>query len=287
MLFQEIVLRELWVPLSGAIATQRQIDVVANNIANVNTVGFKKDDVTFKEHLTALEKGHNDIDLPNKEWKPEDFYKSYGAEHSFVKADATYSDLSQGRLAPTGNSFDFAIQGPGFFEILTANGVRYTRNGSFSIQRDGKLVTTNGLPVLTKLLPKLEKKPEVDVAETEIPTPDKRIVNIGNGKFQVSLDGSFYVDGNKAGELSVVEFHDPNALRKEGALGYINNDEKNIKTVDVKSSVHQGFVEESNVNSVVEMSNLIKANRNFESIQRVIKTYDSIAGQGVNEISKF
>lgn len=279
-------MRELWVPLSGAIANQRQIDVVSNNIANINTAGFKKDNITFKEHLTALDKGHTDIDLPNKEWKPDDFYRSYGAEHSFVKADATYSDFSQGRLAPTGNNFDFGIQGPGFFEVLTPNGVRYTRNGLFGIDRNGKLVTSNGYPVLSKFLPPENK----DESSTEIgsapPSPEDRVIFVGSGKFSVSSEGSVFVDNNRISELSVVEFRDINALSKEGSASFINKDEANILKSGTKSTVHQGFVEESNVNSVAEMSDLIKANRNFESIQRVIKTYDQIAGQS-NEIIKF
>lgn len=284
-------MRELWVPLSGAIANQRQIDVVSNNIANINTAGFKKDNLTFKEHLTALDKGHTDIDLPNKEWRPEDFYRSYGAEHSFVQADATYSDFSQGRLAPTGNNFDLAIQGQGFFEILTPNGIRYTRNGTLGIDRGGNLVTSNGFPVLSKLLPKEKKEIEnnsnTNLPEAPVPPPQSRVISVGGSAFTVANDGRVYIDNKNIAELSLVEFKDVNALTKEGSVLFINKDEGNILKTTPKSSVNQGFIEESNVNSIVEMTNLIKANRNFESIQKVIKTYDQMAGQTVNEITKF
>ena len=94
-------MRELWVPLSGAIAQQRQVETIANNVANANTPGFKKEQVVFKEYLAALEKPDAQIDLPQKEWKPEDFYRSYNSEDAFVKVDGTYTLHEQGQLAPT------------------------------------------------------------------------------------------------------------------------------------------------------------------------------------------
>ena len=94
-------MRELWVPLSGAIAQQKQVETIANNVANVNTPGFKRDQVVFKEYLAALEKGADQqgVDLPQKEWKPEDFYRSYNSEDSFVKVDGSFTNHEQGQLA--------------------------------------------------------------------------------------------------------------------------------------------------------------------------------------------
>lgn len=274
-------MKELWVPLSGAIATQRNIDVIANNVANVNTAGFKKDSTTFKEHLTALDKGHDEIDLPNKEWKPSDFYRSYGAEHSFVKSDATYSDFSQGQLRPTGSPFDLAIQGPGFFEVLTPHGIRFTRAGNLTISKEGKLTTLAGFPILKKL-PKIAE----DAPPSEVKGPDERLITIPPGRVSISQTGEISSGDQQIAELSIAEFKDVNALTKEGGGFFVNPDEKNI-TDKTASIVVQGFLEDSNVNAVLEMSNLIKANRNFESIQRVIKTYDNIAGQASSEIAKF
>ena len=110
---------------------------------------------------------------------------------------------------------------------------------------------------------------------------------MGNGKFSVSLEGEVFSGNNKVGDISIVEFNDVHALKKEGNSLFINNDQKNVKIGDIKTSIHQGFIEQSNVNAVTEMSNLINANRNFESIQRVIKTYDNISSKAVNEIPKF
>jgi flagellar basal-body rod protein FlgG len=277
-------LRELWVPLSGAIAQQRNVETIANNVANANTPGFKKEQVVFKEYLTALEKGDGDADLPQKEFKPEDFYRSYNAEDSFVKVDGAYTLHEQGQLVPSGNAFDNALSGPGFFEVLTPNGVRYTRKGSFSINNEGKLVTDQGYKVLSK-----DSAPTVgaDGKFTLSAPPEARAIVVGNNKFSISLEGDIYSGNNKVGNLSLAEFNDIHALKKEGNSLFINPDQKNIKIGEVKTSVHQGFVEQSNVNAVTEMSSLINANRNFETIQRVIKTYDTMSGKAVNEISKF
>lgn len=277
-------MRELWVPLSGAIAQQRNVETIANNVANANTPGFKKEQVVFKEYLAALQKGDSQADLPQKEWKPEDFYRSYNAEDAFVKVDGAYTLHEQGQLSPTGNAFDNALNGPGFFEVLTPNGVRFTRKGNLSINNDGKLVTDQGFLLLSKSPP-----PSADASGKIILSvpPESRAISVGNNKFSITLEGEVFSGANKVADLALVEFNDVHALKKEGNSLFINPDQKNIKIGELKTSIHQGFVEQSNVNAVSEMSALINANRNFESIQRVIKTYDTMSGKAVNEISKF
>ena len=279
-------MKSLWVPLSGAIAQQRNVETIANNVANANTPGFKKDQLVFKEYMTVLDKGYGDIDLPNKEWAPKDFYKSYGAENAQVKVDGSFTIHEQGQLTPTGNPFDLALQGKGFIEVLTPNGSRYTRRGTLSLNPDGVLVTDQGNPVLSQLDPNLLK--QADGREpANLPKPQDRIIKLDQGKMSVNLQGDLFINNQPVSKLSVVEFKDIHALRKEGNSLFINNNNQNIKTEGLTTAIHQGFVEQSNVNPVHEMSELIKANRQFESIQRVIKAYDSIAGKSVNEIAKF
>lgn len=277
-------MRELWVPLSGAIAQQKNVETIANNVANANTPGFKKDQAVFKEYLAALETAGSQVDLPQKEWKPEDFYRSYNAEDAFVKVDGTYTLHEQGQLTPTGNAFDNAINGPGFFEVLTPNGIRYTRQGNFSINNEGKIVTDKGFLVLSKSPPPTAGEDGKIVLSTP---PESRAITIGNNKLTVSLDGQVFAGPNKVADIALTEFNDIHALKKEGNALFINPDQQNIKIGESKTSVNQGFVEQSNVNAVSEMSSLINANRTFESIQRVIKTYDTMSGKAVNEISKF
>jgi flagellar basal-body rod protein FlgF len=273
-----VFLKELWVPLSGAIAQQRSVETIANNVANANTPGFKRDDVTFREHLTALQKGVEDIDLPHKEWAPEDFYRSYGAEHSQVKVDANFTIFEQGQLTPTGSTFDIALNGNGMLEVLTPQGIRYTRAGSLSMTPSGELVTGQGHFVLSKL---------TQTEGDNLPSADARKITLTNAPLSINLQGEVFQNGQKVTDLSVVEFKDQHALRKEGTSLFVNKFSENLITDGSATSVHQGFIEQSNVNAVEEMAKLIKANRNFESIQRVIKTYDAISSKGVNEISKF
>jgi flagellar basal-body rod protein FlgG len=200
-----------------------------------------------------------------------------------VKVDGAYTLHEQGQLTPTGNSFDNALNGPGFFEVLTPNGVRFTRKGNFSINNDGKLVTDQGFLLLGKSPPPTAG-PDGKITLTT--PPESRAITVGNNKFTISLDGVVFSGANKSAELSLMEFNDVHALKKEGSSLFINQDQQNVKIGDLKTSVHQGFIEQSNVNAVAEMSALINANRNFESIQRVIKTYDTMSGKAVNEISK-
>ena len=277
-------MKDLWVSLSGAIAQQKNVETIANNVANANTPGFKKDQLVFKEYLTAFEKGHQDIDLPNKEWSPEDFYKSYGAENSFVKVDGAFTIHKQGQLSPTGNPLDIGLQGDGFLEVLTPNGIRYTRKGNFTIGKDGSIVTDNGHKVLSRI--DWSKYQNVDT-NSKFKLPKERQIYLPPGRISVNLQGQIFSAGKPVGELSLVEFKDVHALRKEGNSMFINKNIENIIKDWPKTATHQGFIEQSNVNAIQEMSELLKANRQFESIQRAIKTYDNIAGKSVNEIAKF
>ena len=282
-----VFLKELWVPLSGAIAQQKKIDTIANNIANVNTPGFKKDQLVFKEYLNVHQQG-GDINLPNKEWQPKDFYKTYGAEHGMVKVDASYSDHSQGQLAPTNNPLDLAIHGKGYFEVLTPQGIRYTRRGSLSLDNEGNIVTNQGHRLLSRVeLPEVGEGPEFIDVVSQVPGAEQRSINIGKGIPSINLDGEVFVGGSKVAQISVVEFKDTGLLKKQGMNTFVNDDARNIIKTAPKSRVHQGFEEQSNVNSVQEMSELIKSYRQFESIQRAIKAYDSMSEKAINEITRF
>ena len=265
-------MKELWVPVSAAISQQQKVDTIANNVANVNTPGFKKTDLTFKEYLTTIEKGSNNPMLPNKTWSPEDFYNSHGNENSYVKVDGSYANFSQGQIIPTGSKYDMAIKGDGFFEILTPNGIRYTRKGNFSINNEGRLITDNGDFVLQKGSP-----------ET---SPTDRLITMPQEKFSISQEGKIIVGENQLAEISITEFNDKNALQKEGNSLFNNNHSDNIKS-EHQSILFHGYQEQSNVNAIQEMSELIKASRNFESIQRVIKTYDNMAEKLNNNILRF
>jgi len=277
----------IWVNLSGQIAQQRKVETIANNVANANTVGFKKDQLVFKEHLTALNKGVEDIDIPRGEFSPEDFYHSQGAENAYVAIDGSYTIFEQGQLIPTQSPLDVALKGKGFIEVLTPNGVRFTRKGNLSIDREGSLVNDQGFKVLNATTVSAEALR--DPASAPEQNPADRIIKIpSNTRITISLEGEILTSANGSiGKMSVVEFKDHQALKKEGNSLFITPDEKNIVRENVLTTVNQGFLEGSNVNAIEEMSELIKAHRHFESIQKAINAYDSISGKISNDLGKF
>ncbi len=278
-------MKELWVPLSGAKAQQRRVETIANNVANANTTAFKGDQTIFKEHLTALEKG-TDIDLPNKEWAPEDFYRSYGAEKAHVKVDGTYTKFTQGQISPTNNPFDVALEGDGFIEVLTPNGIRFTRKGNLYLNNQSELVTDGGFKVLSSLKLPEGNDEELAAALKQIPKPEDRVIKLQNAPLTINNKGELFQGGNPIDQLSLVEFKDNTALQKEGNSVFVNKTVNNRK-ITSSTVVHQGSLELSNINPIQEMSKLIQAHRQLESIQRVIKTYDNMAGKAYNEIGKF
>jgi flagellar basal-body rod protein FlgF len=279
-------MKNIWVPLSGQIAQQRKVETIANNVANANTAGFKKDQLVFKEHLTALSKGSDDIHIPRKEFSPDDFYHTQGAENAYVDVAGSYTNHDQGQLVPTNNPFDVALNGKGFIEVLTPQGVRYTRTGNLSLSKDGELVTSQGFKVLQPLTAKPEELR--GPAAEALPSPEERILKLPhNQAITISREGGVLTRQGLVGSISVVEFEDVHALRKEGNNLFINPSEANAKRVELATTVNQGFIEGSNVNAVEEMSELIKAHRHFESIQKAINAYDSVTGKAVNDINKF
>jgi flagellar basal-body rod protein FlgF len=280
-------MKNIWVPLSGQVAQQRKVETIANNVANANTVGFKKDQLVFKEHLTAFTREPDSVDIPRNEFSPADFYHSQGAENAMVAVDASFTVFEQGQLTPTNNPLDLALQGEGFLEVLTPTGVRFTRKGNLSLSKDGELVTDQGFKVLSALeIPEnILREP---ASASSVPKPEDRVIKVPTNKpVSISLEGNIFTKDGTVGKISVIEFNDKHALRKEGNSLFITPDELNIKRTEIKTTVNQGFLEGSNVNAIEEMSELIKAHRHFESIQKAINAYDSISSKAANDIGKF
>lgn len=280
-------MKNIWVPLSGQVAQQRKVETIANNVANANTVGFKKDQLVFKEHLTALTSGVEDIHIPRKEFSPADFYHTDGAENAMVSVDGSFTVFEQGNMIPTSNPLDLALKGEGFIEVLSPHGVRFTRKGNLSLSRDGELVTDQGFKVLSALniTDELLRAP---ATSENLPSPEERIIKVpGNTKLTFTSEGEILTKEGIVGKISVIEFKDKHALKKEGNSIFLSPDEKNINRTNIQTTVNQGFLEGSNVNAIEEMSELIKAHRHFESIQKAINAYDQISGKAANEIGKF
>lgn len=264
----------VYTALSGAIAQSTKLDTIANNIANVNTPGFKKDKQVFEEYLTANQKTPEVIQVPKIPASIESFYDMQGGDKSYVDAKGTFTDFSQGGLKPTGNALDLAIDGKGFFEIATPQGVRLTRAGNFTLDGNGQLVTKEGYPVLK--------------ASEGAEDPATRTITVGStGPISISDNGEVLQGTESIAKISVVNVTNPDSLQKIGSSLYGFKQGMNAEITNIKQpSLKQGFLETSNVNIVQEMTDMIMTNRVFESTQKAISTYDSIADKLVNVVGK-
>lgn len=263
----------VYTALSGAIAQSQRLDTIANNIANVNTPGFKKDKQVFEEYLTANEKPPSVIQVPRVPASVESFYDMQGGDKSFVDSKGTFTDHTQGTVKHTGNRLDLALEGKGFFEVATPQGIRFSRAGNFTLDGQGKLVTKDGFPVLRS------GEPGSD--------PASRAIQVtGNGELTVNDAGEIFEGTESLGRLSIVDVTNPDHLQKMGnsLFGFKSNAAPEV--VNVNSGVKQGFLELSNVNIVQEMTDMISANRVFESTQKAISTYDSMSDKLVNVVGK-
>lgn len=266
--------KPLWPAVSGAVARDQEVETISNNLANVNTNGFKKDGVDFKEYLSKKEKMEDLVeDIPRSPIKDKDLYRLGGRDQSFVIVNGTHTNFRTGGMKVTDNPLDLALNGPGFFEISTPQGIRYTKAGSFKLGPDGKLVTTEGNPVLAQ--------GTGDPASRQINLSDRQ------GSVHINPQGEIYMNDELVNKLGVVEFKDTKTIRKTAGLLFENKDPTgNIPAVAENTEVKQGMVETSNVNPVEEISNLIRANRMFEEDLKSIKTVNEMLSKEVNEVGK-
>jgi flagellar basal-body rod protein FlgG len=296
----------MWTAASGASAQSQAVDMVANNLANVDTLGFKKDAPTFKEYLAVKEREHGAQDIPRGPIKEKEFYPLDGRDQSFVIVDGTYTDFKQGNMRVTQAPLDVALDGPGFLEVSTPSGIRYTRQGSLKVAQDGRLVTSDGNPVLASSPGGLaaaqlasnqqqgQGGPNAFGAQGRAPAGTlpadlaARFINLRDRGTQITINqqGDIYAGEDLIGKLSVVEFSDPSKLRKAGGALFYNGDPKNTPADPQHTILHQGVLETSNVNPVEEMTNLIKANRLFEQDLKAMRTYGELMSREVNDLGK-
>lgn len=257
--------------VSGAMAQSSRLDTIANNLANVNTSSFKKDRQVFSEYLSAYEKPADVINVPRIPASIESFYDMQGGDNAYVNPAGTYTNFEQGALKPTGGNLDFALEGKGFFEVLTPSGVRWTRNGGFQIDGSGRLVTKEGHPVL--------REGQGD--------PTQRTITLTSRNVTVSQKGEVFDGGNAIGKLAVVDFVKPDDLQKVGNSYYtLKATAGSVPLPSEEAKVHQGYVENSNVNVIEEMTDMITANRVFEAAQKAIKGHDQMDEKLINVVGK-
>ena len=264
----------IYTAVSGAMAHSSKLETIANNIANANTPGFKRDEQLFKEYLTSYEKQPQVIEAPKIAASIDSFYPINGGDKSYVDVSGTSTSFSQGAMKLTGNPMDLGIEGDAFFEVLTPAGVRMTRNGHFTLNAQGVVVNKMGYPLLLSGQPGQE--------------PTERLIQVNDkDNLSVTVRGDVFVDGENQGRLSLKTATEKDALHKQGNSLYTIRENFNNQVVDASQyRIHQGAFEQSNVNVVKEMTDMINATRVFESAQKAIQTYDLMNQKLANDVPK-
>ncbi|MBN1983829.1 MAG: flagellar basal-body rod protein FlgF [Chitinivibrionales bacterium] len=223
-------------------------ELIANNLANTNTTGFKQSNL----FVSALQKSlHDDALQPyiNRE----------------VAQDEVFIDYRQGVMKQTGNSFDVMIQGSGFFSVMTPQGVRYTRNGNFSMDRDSFLVASDGSKVLGR---------------------DGYIRFTGQQPVVIHENGEVLQENETKGFITIVDFKKPYEFTREGS-GYFKPLTPDTPVVNSPGFVlRQGFLEGSNVNAIYNMVAMISAMRIYEADQKALIAQDQTLEKAVNTVGR-
>lgn len=265
----------IYTALSGAMAHGQKLETISNNIANVNSPSFKRDQQVFREYLTANEKQSemDVIEVPKIPASIESFYQTRGGEKGYVENIGSFTDFSQGHIKSTSNPLDVAIDGDAFFEILTPRGVMLTRGGAFKVNNEGTLVNGQGYPVLLKADPGT--------------APEERKLSLTDPDINIDSKGTIYQSGQAVGDFSLLKINNQDSLQKIGNSLYQfrENQEPNIELA-TEYDIKQGYLEASNVNIVKEMTDMINATRTFEATQKVIKTYDQMNEKTANEVPR-
>ncbi|MCP9471305.1 MAG: flagellar hook basal-body protein [Nitrospira sp.] len=251
--------RGIYPILSGALAHERRMQVFANNMANVNTAGFKQDQQAFKALLpprraiVPASGGHGLLSHV--------MARPMGVpERAYAAPDRVTTTFEPGRIKLTGNPLDLAIQGEGFFEVQTPHGLRYTRNGMFSLDGRRRLVTNLGYPVMGT------------AGEIKIPV----------GKLEITSQGAIKVDDKPVATIKLVEFP-PDGMPQKVSEGLFASDKGGPAK---RSTIEVGHIEESNVNVIGEMVKLMSGMRGYESAQKLIQTLDRMAETAIQEVGR-
>jgi len=245
------------VGLSRQIALSRELDVVANNIANLNTTGYKSDTTVFHEFLMPGVRSNQ--------------FRGADRQVSFVQDRATWIDFSQGAVQPTGNPLDVAISGNAFLTVQTPRGERYTRNGALQINGQGQLVTSEGLQVVGQNGPIVFQ-------------PNDREISIGiDGTISVR-EGQATADAQR-GKLKLASFAQPRSLQKDGTSTYMAPAGVTPRE-PTDAKVTQGAIEKSNVQSVTEMTRMVEITRTYTQIAQILQNQSDMRRSAIDKLAE-
>lgn len=244
----------MYAALTGNINAMKRLDVVANNLANTNTAGFKKDRLTFE---TLLNNANASQQVSGNDATP------------VFSGDRFFTDYTAGPIQQTGNPLDVAIEGEGFFVVSTPQGEAYTRQGSLRQDPGGRLVTADGYPFSPEII---------------IPNRATQITIGSNGSISAIMPGE--TAPVTVGTLQVVDFPKPYALQKVASTLFVPTDPQAVPQPAPNITISQGSLEGSNVSAISEMVQMIEANRYFDACAKVVKSFDDLAAKAANEMGK-
>lgn len=243
----------LLLSLSNQMVARRSMEVIANNIANMNTTGFKRESPVFEEHIVRV-----------------DTQGAFGRRKeplSFVRDTLATHDMTNGELKTTGNQLDMAIEGDGFFVVSTAAGDRYTRNGNFGLDDTGRLVTSSGNPVLDDGGSEIVFSPE----ETSI---------------SIARDGTISTEQGLRGRVGVVAFENPAMLKPIGDSLWESSEAPLATGDDDRNKVVQGMLEGSNVQPVNEMVRMIDIMRSYQASTELLNAGEDLSRRAVQKLGE-
>jgi len=236
-----------YIALSRQAGLWRQLDVVANNLANANTPAYKSEEMMFREYLVQTRSTD----------------RALGGKLSFVQDAAAVRDTREGPVTSTGNTLDFALQGDGYFQIETEAGMRYGRNGHFRLDQTGMLVNSDGFAVMD------------DRDQPIIFAPNET-------QIQVASDGTVSTENGRVAKLKVVKFANDQELHQAGSSLYETN--QTAETVE-RPSILQGMMEESNVQPVLELTRMTQLLRQYEGVQKLIDNENDRQTKAIDALS--
>ncbi len=278
------MLRGIYTGASGMLAQDARMDAIANNLANVDKTAYKKDIAVFKAFPDMIIRRINESGLGITPAGSYDTMPYVGKLGTGVELNEVFTNFDQGSLQRTENSFDLALEGRGFFTVMTERGERYTRDGSFTINQDGVLMTHNGNPVVG----------------------ENGIIRVHHNNFIVNEQGEVVVNGDLSADprdvvsmasndwsnplvidkLKIVDFENIREIKKEGDSMYRETEYSGPPLPPGNFKVVQGFLEKSNVNIVREMVDMIEVQRSYEANQKTVTSHDQALGKLINEVAR-
>lgn len=278
------MLRGIYNSASGMIAQQARIDIIANNLANTDKTGFKRDMTLFKAFPDMIIRRLNDDGLGITPAGSYDTMPYVGKLGTGVEVNEVFTQFSQGSLQRTENPFDLALEGQGFFTVNTEKGERYTRNGTFTVNHEGILVNHLGYPVIGENgIIRVQRNNFIINERGEI------IVNAAlslEPEDMIGLTSNDWAEPVVIDRLKIVDFENIREIKKEGDSLFRETEFSGPPLPPGEVKVLQGFLEKSNVNIVREMVDMIEVQRSYEANQKSILAHDQTLGRLINEVAR-